>query len=76
MPTNISTTYDLMLEGYYSMIITWIKLATIITLGFFALIIFVVIFPDPTSYTQEEIDWCNSNRPNMPMETCAKEFGY
>ena len=27
-------------------------------------------------FTQEEIDWCEDNRPNLAMDVCANEFGY
>jgi hypothetical protein len=30
---------------------------------------------DP-AFTQEEIVWCEDNRPSLAMDVCANEFGY
>ena len=29
-----------------------------------------------TSYTPDEIEWCEGNMPIVEIEVCAKEFGY
>jgi hypothetical protein len=40
-----------------------------------ALILIVMIFTEKP-YSQEEIDWCAAERPDMTMGVCAEEFGY
>jgi len=39
-------------------------------------IVALVLLFDKANYTQEELDWCAAERPVLPMEICAKEFGY
>ena len=33
-------------------------------------------FLDDLKYTEVEKEWCKEHRPLMPIEMCAKEFGY
>ena len=30
----------------------------------------------PIRYTEAEREWCKEHRPLLPIEMCAKEFGY
>ena len=42
-------------------------------------IIFVIAslyFLDGLEYTEAEKAWCKEHRPLLPIEICAKEFGY
>ena len=45
--------------------------------GIFVGLCFVLLleFTEPM-FTQEEIDWCAANRPNITMDVCAEDFGY
>jgi len=48
----------------------------IFTIGaLFVVLIFVSLF-DTSGYNDEEINWCNTYRPALPIEICAREFGY
>ena len=58
------------------MIRTWFKSTFRLTLFLFTLIVIVVLFLDKTNYTQQEIEWCATERPLLPIELCAREFGY
>jgi|TARA_B110000971_G_scaffold217733_1_gene255226 hypothetical protein len=58
------------------MIGEWIKTTTGIAISFLICIVLLVLFFDKSAFTQEEIDWCEANRPNAPMDICANEFGY
>ena len=40
------------------------------------LIIAALYFLDGLEYTEVEREWCNEHRPLLPIEICAKEFGY
>ena len=31
---------------------------------------------DGLEYTEAEKEWCKEHRPLLPIEMCAKEFGY
>lgn len=44
-------------------------------LMFLGIVALIVIF-DQSIYTDEEIEWCATERPLLPMYICAKEFGY
>ena len=39
-------------------------------------IVALVLLFDKYNYTQEELDWCAAERPLLPMEICAREFGH
>ena len=39
-------------------------------------IIFILYFLDGVEYTEAEKEWCKEHRPLLPIEFCAKEFGY
>ena len=41
------------------------------------LLIFTALyFLDGLEYTEDEREWCKEHRPLLPIEICAKEFGY
>jgi len=43
------------------------------------LVIFIIAalyFLDGLEYTEAEKEWCKEHRPLLPIEICAKEFGY
>ena len=46
---------------------------TAIIIVFFMLALY---FLDDLKYTEVEKEWCKEHRPLMPIEMCAKEFGY
>ena len=58
------------------MIRRWIKTTAGIAIGFLISIVVLVQILDTSAYTQEEIDWCEVNRPYAPMDICSNEFGY
>jgi hypothetical protein len=39
-------------------------------------IVLLVLTFESSAYSQEEIEWCDTNRPLLSMEICAEEFGY
>jgi uncharacterized protein YxeA len=39
-------------------------------------IIAVLYLIDGLEYTEAEKAWCKEHRPLLPIEICAKEFGY
>ena len=39
-------------------------------------IIAVLYLIDGLEYTEAEKEWCKEHRPFLPIEICAKEFGY
>lgn len=39
-------------------------------------IIVVLYLLDSLEYTEAEREWCKEHRPLLPIEICAKEFGY
>jgi hypothetical protein len=51
-----------------------IVLATVSSLLFVA-ISFLFSF-EHNDYSDEEIQWCEEYRPLLPIDTCAREFGY
>jgi len=40
------------------------------------LIVITLYFLDDLEYTEDEREWCKEHRPLLPIEICAKEFGY
>ena len=43
------------------------------------IIIFIIAalyFLDDLEYTEAEREWCKEHRPLLPIQMCAKEFGY
>jgi len=40
------------------------------------LLIVALYFLDDLEYTEAEREWCKEHRPLLPIEICAKEFGY
>lgn len=40
------------------------------------LIFITLYFLDGLEYTEDEREWCKEHRPLLPIEMCAKEFGY
>jgi hypothetical protein len=46
-----------------------------IFVGLCSVLYLLLEFTEPM-FTQEEIDWCAANRPNITMEVCAEDFGY
>ena len=49
-----------------------LRITTIIII----LIIAALYFLDDLEYTEAEREWCKEHRPLLPIEICAKEFGY
>jgi len=49
-----------------------LRIATIIII----LIIAALYFLDGLEYTEDEREWCKEHRSLLPIEMCAKEFGY
>ena len=49
-----------------------IQIITIIAITLFTLLYFL----DGLEYTEAEKEWCKEHRPLLPIEICAKEFGY
>ena len=42
-------------------------------------IVFIIValyFFDGLEYNESEKEWCKEHRPLLPIEMCAKEFGY
>jgi len=39
-------------------------------------ILVVLYFLGGLEYTEVEKEWCKEHRPLLPIEICAKEFGY
>jgi len=54
----------------------WLTSATGLALYTLVAIMMIVLLLDKFAYTQEEIDWCAAERALIPMDICAKEFGY
>jgi len=38
--------------------------------------IMALYFLDGLEYTDAEREWCKEHRPLLPIQMCAKEFGY
>ena len=58
------------------MIRKFLKAAVGIAIGLLAALTLLVMFYTENPYSQEEIDWCATNRPGLALEVCAEEFGY
>jgi len=58
------------------MIGKFLKSATVIAVGLLVFLTFLVMWFTEPPYSQEEMDWCAANRPDLTMEVCAEEFGY
>ena len=58
------------------MIGKFFKSAIGIAIGLLVVLILLVLFFTEKPYSQEEIDWCAAERPDMTMDVCAQEFGY
>ena len=58
------------------MIVKFLKSASGIAVGLLAVLTLLVMFFTEPPYSQEEMDWCAANRPDLTMEVCAEEFGY
>ena len=58
------------------MIRKFLKAAVGIAIGLLAALTLLVMFYTENPYSQEEIDWCEANRPYATMDICANEFGY
>jgi len=54
----------------------WLKSIAVIIVCLLAAIFLLVMLVNSTSYTPEEIEWCEGNMPLVEIELCAKEFGY
>ena len=52
------------------------KKLTQITAIIILFIIASLYFLDDLEYTEAEREWCKEHRPLLPIEICAKEFGY
>tara|TARA_B100000767_G_C19554755_1_gene446452 strand:- start:596 stop:772 length:177 start_codon:yes stop_codon:yes gene_type:complete len=39
-------------------------------------IIAILYLLDDLEYTEDEKNWCKEHRPLLPIDVCAKEFGY
>ena len=39
-------------------------------------IIAILYLLDDLEYTEAEKNWCKEHRPLLPIDVCAKEFGY
>ena len=50
----------------------FIKITVIIII----FIIAALYFLDDLEYTEDEKEWCKEHRPLLPIQMCAKEFGY
>lgn len=51
------------------------KVIQIITIIVVTLLI-LLYFLDSLEYSEAEKEWCKEHRPFLPIEICAKEFGY
>jgi len=54
----------------------WLTSASGLVLFTLIAIVLIALLFDKSAYTQEEIDWCAAERPLVPMDICAREFGY
>ena len=58
------------------MVINSMKKIIQITAIIIIFIITVLYLIDGLEYTEAEKAWCKEHRPLLPIEICAKEFGY
>jgi hypothetical protein len=54
----------------------WLISATGLALFMLVSVVLLVLLFDKSTYTQDEIEWCAAERPLLPMNVCATEFGY
>ena len=54
---------------------TIISLASVAGLLLIVVVLLLMFF-DLSSYSEEEIEWCKEYRPLLPIDICAREFGY
>ena len=54
----------------------FLKSAIGIAIGLLVALTLLVMFFTEKPYSQEEIDWCAAERPDMTMYVCAEEFGH
>ena len=54
----------------------FLKSAIGIAISLLVALILLVMFFTEKPYSQEEIDWCAAERPDMTMDVCAEEFGH
>ena len=71
--------FPLIYGGYKERIqlskVTMISLASVAGL-FLIVVLLLLMFFDLSSYSEEEIEWCKEYRPLVPIDICAREFGY
>jgi|TARA_B100000767_G_scaffold137738_1_gene130339 hypothetical protein len=53
-----------------------LKSIAVVIIGLLAANFLLAMFVNSTSYTPDEIEWCEGNMPIVEIEVCAKEFGY
>lgn len=58
------------------MIRKWLTSIIGLTILMFLGIVLLIFKFDKSSYTEDEKEWCATERPLLPMDICAKEFGY
>ena len=51
------------------------KLIQIISI-IIVVIVATLFLSDGLEYTEAEKEWCKEHRPLLPIEICAKEFGF
>lgn len=52
------------------------KFVLVTVLSLLLVAISFLFFFDHNDYSDEEIQWCEEYRPLLPIDTCAREFGY
>ena len=58
--------------------LVYIKMKKYFRIIAFLILVMITIlyFLDGLEYTEAEKEWCKEHRPLLPIEMCAKEFGY
>ena len=58
--------------------LVYIKMKKYFRIIAFLILVMITIlyFLDGLEYTEAEKEWCKKHRPLLPIEICAKEFGY
>ncbi|MDB4839635.1 hypothetical protein OAH74_07285 [Amylibacter sp.] len=58
--------------------LVYIKMKKYFRIIAFLILVMITIlyFLDGLEYTEAEKEWCKEHRPLLPIEICAKEFGY
>lgn len=54
----------------------WFKTDFRLALFILILVVLAVLLFDKSSYTEDEIEWCNAELPHLPINICARQFGY